>query len=251
MRFVFIILSVTLISCSKANYKLVDNFELLASHAYDNYLNKQDSIYKIDENGIMSMYMRWYMNRYFKQPENIDELYHAFDRANLETKKVSYGLQYKLMERYKDDIKVFAGDSVTALFYKRIVPENVISVTGYTEAEHSYSSYFNVGYSCFDKDGYVLNQDLTDSLRMESHNGIAMKYGKYKDDWKPSSIDSFYREFIYIEYTPKVFRDARTKEAIPTDGWPYFEELKQWMEATCEKYGFSRMIIPWLVPKDF
>jgi hypothetical protein len=239
-----------LISCSQKNYKAIDNWNSIFYQAYNNYYDKQDGIYKIDEGGRMSMYMRAYINSYFKQPKDIDELFHAFDKTNLEGMKEIYELQYQLMEKYKDDIKVFAGDSVTALFYKRIIPENVIAVTDVIKVEHNIGYSFDIKYSYFDKDDYLLEDSIIQSALIKEYRQIAFRNNEYSD-WK-TEPDSIFKEYIFVEYLPNnMFRNIETNEPIPTEKWAYFKELKEWMKSTCRKYGFSRIIIPCLIPKDF
>ena len=250
MKYYVLFIGLFFLSCSQTSYKSISNWDDLFHHVYDNYHNKKDTIYKLDDGGKMSMYIRAYMDSYFEYPKSIDELLHAFDRieSHNEMRQI-YGLQYSLMEQYKSDLKIATGDSVIAIFYKKIDTSNVITATDakpmFLESRISMAPN---KYLYFDEEGYLVgSENLTQEL-IEKFKIISLNY--CNDCWQKEP-DGWYK-LVIIEYMPSYGRltNAFNKQPLHIEKVPFFKEIEEWMNMTCKEHSFSRMIIPSWIPKE-
>jgi len=243
-----LLVAVSLLSCAEQDFSIDNLFE----HANRN-VQERSGIYQLDYNYWMAQYLMAYIRKYYEQPKDIEFLIKAFDKSeNIELVREVYALQYQLMLEYKNDLKLYCNDSITAIFYKRIKPSNIVAITGYTEPDFDDYEREQFIYKYYDKDGYVLgNEDLTLRYKQERHT-IIQKYDEL--NWIHSDVASAlpfipkYKVFL-IEYTPNqglICLD--NKRPIDVDSSPYFKEIEQWLKTTCEKEGYSRMIIPSPIP---
>ncbi len=228
--------------------------DTLFDYAYRNG-HERSGIYQLDYNGWMSEYLMAYINNYYEQPKDIDFLIKAFDQWDDPEMREVYARQYQLMSEYKNDLKLYCTDSVTALFYKSIQPENIVAITGYVKPVFDEFGRMRFYYLYYDRDGYVVTtEEISLKYKKELH-AIVKKYEQQGwKDYGPSQ-QSFHPEYkmIIVQYTPEqgLIDLDNKKRPLNTQSSAYFSDVEQWLKITCEEHQYSKMIISTLIPKDY
>ena len=250
-------------------YLLVLSLSLLASHgaqaqrwytttdeigrAIDNNIqNARDSIFLLDYENEASRYICSYVSAYFEPPKDISSLISGFDYSESgEFMRSVYPTTFRLLEKYRDDLLIYADDSVTAIFYKTIDPQSLVAASVCVKPENDNLGKFNTGYNFYNREGYYAYTEEKEELYQQEHNAIMRRY----DCWVEAvqtTLNYFRYEMVFLEYTPNQgLVNLEAKKPIDVGASSYFKEVEQWMKETCERNGYSRMIIPSRVPLGY
>lgn len=211
-----------------------------------------ERIYQLDKDGNMSMYLRAYLNNYYEQPKNIGFLIKAFDKVDdAAIMRKVYASQYKLLTKFNNKLILYSTDSITAIYYKRISPSNLVTETGYTTEDYDDVNRLRLMYSYYDKDGYIVTSEKLTSELKTGLNEIKKKYDRWLLNDSSMQFTQNPFKIIILQYTKSQgLINLFTKQSIDVNGSGYFPEVERWLRNICEKYGFSKIIIPSPVPDD-
>ncbi|MDR0659624.1 MAG: hypothetical protein LBG19_02240 [Prevotellaceae bacterium] len=212
-------------------------------------LGAEDSVFLLDYENETSRYICSYVNAYFGPPEDINFLISGFDRSqNGGFMRSVYPMTFHLLEKYRDDLLIYADDSVTAIFYKTIDVSNLAAASVCVKPDKDNYGKFLMAYSFYDKDGYTVYREEIEEQYRKEHYAIIRKY----DDWLPAIQlwpNNFPHEMFFLEYTlEQGLVNAETREPVDIDKSEYYKEVEQWMRETCKKNGYSKMIISSPIP---
>lgn len=203
-------------------------------------------VYKINNNALMSLYLRQYIDLYFEQPKNIDFLIKAFDKLNIANDiHEHYSEQYRVLKKYSNRIILQNTDSTTMLYFKHIDSSKIIGGVGAHVEYDCYRKYqFMYGY--FDKDGYlVIKEERTKELQKAVFE-INKKYDKFE---LSDSCPELKYKYIILQYTDNNrLINFDTKTSIDYNHSDYYGEILDFLKMFSQKYSLSKIIMPCLIP---